>query len=366
MSHELTSTDHAVYGRNRPAWHGLGTVIPGTMSSSEAQRYARLDWRVDTEPAFVSTPGGFVEAPGAMLTVRSDLVGADRVLGIVGNRYTPIQNTELFEFMDVLAGEGGAKIDTAGSLKGGRMVWALAMLPNAMKIGSDRVNRYLLVSTSHDGSSSMEAIVTPVRVVCWNTLSAAIGASPTAGRRAPRQRITIRHTANARDRIAHAKRVLGDASESFERCREVFSSWATKKVSQRYVSAFLRAMFPDPAGSASSARAASTRNDVMELYRYRQIGADMPELRGTAWGLFNGLTQYIDRERSTRAGNRSTGEARLESTWYGSGASLRQRGATLLEETLDSYSDYDGASPLDLIHDPQRTTGEALLDSLLN
>lgn len=376
MSHEITAHDRPMYGRNRPAWHGLGTVIPGYASAAEAQRIAALDWRVDTEPAFVSVPGGFAEAPGAMLTVRSDLVGPERVLGIVGDRYSPIQNRDLFEFLDTLAGEGGAQIDTAGSLKGGRLVWALAKLPNAMKIGADVVERYLLVSTSHDGSAAMQATITPIRVVCYNTLSAALRDSAStarsqmhkakAGQPIAPNRITIRHTSAARERIKTAQRVLGNASASFERCAEVFGHWARKPVSRPYVSAFLRAIVPDPRGSASSSRAENTRREIAELYRFRQIGADQPELRGTAYGLYNALTQYIDRERTTRANGRSIAEARLDSTWYGSGAALRQQGANLLLETLDTYADYDGNSPLDLVDEPSRTTGAAVLDAMMN
>lgn len=376
MAHELTSTDHAFYGRGEPAWHKLGTVIPGYATTAEAQRLARLDWLVSTEPAFVSVPGGYAEAPGAMLTVRSDLLGPDRVLGIVGDRYSPIQNRDLFDFLDTLAGEGGAKVDTAGSLKGGRLVWALAKLPTAMKIGADIVDRYLLVSTSHDGSAAMQATVTPIRVVCYNTLSAALHSSASdaraqmhkarAGQPIAPNRITIRHTSAARERIKTAQRVLGNASASFERCAEVFGQWARKPVSRPYVNAFLRAIVPDPRGSASNKRAASIRQDIAELYSYRQIGARQPELAGTAYGLYNAVTQYIDRERSTRGNGRSAAESRLDSTWYGSGAALRQQSANLLLETLDTYADFDGGSPLDLVDAPQRTTGAAVLDAIMN
>lgn len=366
MAHMITERDHAMYGRGKAAWHGLGTVIPDYATSDQAIDIARLGWTVRKEPAFVPTPTGFAAADDCFLTTRSDIDTAERVLGIVGPAYTPIQNRDMFDFLETLAGEGGAKIDTAGSLKGGRLVWALAKLPGAMMIQSDPVEKYILVSTSHDGSAAMEACITPIRVVCWNTLSAALWNSASEakrnmhkstlanGRPRPATKITIRHTANARQRIDDARRVLGTAAASFDRCAEVYNAWSHKPVSRQYVGAFLRALVPDPGNGAKPARAQSVRNDITELFRYRQIGADSPELRGTAWGLYNAMTQYIDRERSTRGSDaQATRESRLTSTWYGSGATLRQNAANLLLETLETYADFDDSrSVLDLVDGP--------------
>ena len=148
--------------REKP-WHGLGTVVSEALTSAEALKEAGLDWRVYQQPIFTNF-GKVIE--GYRANVRST---DDKVLGVVSDRYKVVQNDEAFEFTDELLGEG-VRYETAGSLQGGRKIWLLAKLPEMYVMAGDRVSSYLVFSNTHDGSGAVRAAITPVRVVCNNTL----------------------------------------------------------------------------------------------------------------------------------------------------------------------------------------------------
>ncbi|MDO5538965.1 MAG: DUF932 domain-containing protein [Eubacteriales bacterium] len=152
--------------REKP-WHGLGTIVAQAVSSKEALQLAGLDWKV--EQTEVYTAGG-TRAEGYKANVRSS-DGA--VLGIVSDRYRIVQNEEAFAFTDALLGEG-VRYETAGALQGGKKTWILAHLPHEYIITGERISPYLVFANSHDGSAAMKVAVTPVRVVCQNTLNLAL------------------------------------------------------------------------------------------------------------------------------------------------------------------------------------------------
>lgn len=341
MAHRIESTDHAFYGSEKPAWHGLGTLVAGQPTSADALRLAKLDWTVEKRRAYFQGSNAFQVADDCYITVRAD---TECALGIVGARYSPIQNVEAFALADELAGEGGARFESAGSLMNGRRVWMLAALPETIDVQGDRVNQYLLLSNTHDGSGAMEVLVTPVRVVCWNTLSWALSGTKSANR------VSVRHTASAGERIQQARKILRTADTAFRATGDALNHLAETKVSARFRDAFLKALVPDPTDDKNRTRAENIRQDIRELATYRQIGASDPAIKGTAYGLYNGLTQWIDRERTTRTtSGRSVAESRLASTWFGSGADLRNRAANLLIDNLQ-YADADDI--LSLVDDP--------------
>ena len=204
MAHEMERFDHAVFGDNKAAWHGLGTVVEGNPTSAEAIRIAQLDWPVHKEPLYVEgAEGGRMAVPNWCATVRGDLPKDEplRVLGCVTKRYEVIQNAHAFSILDELSGEGGARIETAGSIRNGKIVYMTAILPEVTRVVDDTVCRYLLLTTAHDGTRSVQVLFTPVRVVCSNTLHWALGLS--------KNRASIVHTGNTRVKIEEAKRVLG-------------------------------------------------------------------------------------------------------------------------------------------------------------
>lgn len=154
------------YTREKP-WHGLGTRVETAPTSKEALQLAGLDWKVIQKP--ILTEDGFL-IEGFKANVRDR---DQKVLGVVSNRYKVVQNEEAFAFTDALLGEG-VRYETAGSLAEGKRTWILAMLPHKYIIAGDEITPYLVFTNSHDGSGAIKAAMTPIRVICQNTLNLAL------------------------------------------------------------------------------------------------------------------------------------------------------------------------------------------------
>ena len=157
------------YVRQAP-WHGLGVRVEEAPSSQDALRLSGLDWQV-VQQAITTTEG--VPIPGYKANLRDT---DHQVLGVVTDRYRVVQNAEAFAFTDGLLGEG-VRYETAGSLQNGRKIWLLAKLPDKYIIEGDQIDPYLMFSNSHDGSGSIKVAMTPVRVVCQNTLNLALSSA---------------------------------------------------------------------------------------------------------------------------------------------------------------------------------------------
>ncbi|MCL2285233.1 MAG: DUF945 domain-containing protein, partial [Firmicutes bacterium] len=149
-------------------WHGLGTCVETALTSGDALRESGLDWNVFQRPILTDNQ---VPIPGYKANIRDT---DNRILGVVTDRYKIVQNHEAFAFVDALLGEG-VRFETAGSLHEGRKVWMLAKLPNEYSLGGEEIAPYLVFSNSHDGNSSIRVAMTPIRVVCQNTLNLALG-----------------------------------------------------------------------------------------------------------------------------------------------------------------------------------------------
>ena len=156
----------------KPAWQEVGVKLPKLMTSSEAMEHAGLDYKVEKRPLYtLGERNRLIPVEHSFATVRTD---TSLPLGIVGDRYTVLQNTSAFEFFDTLVGKGEAIYETAGVLGRGERIWLLAKLPGYIKIRKDIINKYLLLTNTHDGSSTVIACMTPIRVVCQNTLNVAL------------------------------------------------------------------------------------------------------------------------------------------------------------------------------------------------
>ena len=165
MPHEVET----MFSARVPAWHGLGVMTPMALNSRDAIVHAGLDWTVATRPmvTFDAENGakGFVAVPDHYATVRET---DDKVLGVVGSRYTPIQNLECFDFMDTIVDDSGATYETAGSLYDGKVVWMLLNLNKPAQIDEDITHNYLLLTNSHDGSSSLKGFRCGMKVLFTN------------------------------------------------------------------------------------------------------------------------------------------------------------------------------------------------------
>ena len=326
MAHLVAELDRPMYGSNKPAWHGLGTVVAGQPTSEEAIRYAGLDWSVSLEDFYTAD---MVTVPGHKLTVRTDLPGSDarRVLGVVRDRYTPIQNADAFVWADQLVGGAGARFESAGSLKNGRIVWLLAQLPEEIRVKDDTVAEYLLITTSHDGSKACQVLLTPIRVVCWNTLSLALNQAAAV--------VSIKHTASAGSRLDEARRVLGLARRYFEAAETVFNRLADVRLSDSHVRALTEKLIPNPPEPASDTRARNARAEVLRLYHGGQQGARQDAVLGTAYGFVNAVAEYVDHVRNTRGSDATARqENRFESIHWGSAADMKRRALELTAESV--------------------------------
>ena len=332
MAHEIWTLDNVILGSSEGAWHKQGHVFKGQVSPEEAIQLAKMGWSTVCEQLVLPNgKGGFLKAPNAFATVRDDLPLDDprRILGVVSSRYDPIQNGECFGILDELCGESGARIETAGTLKNGRVVWMMAVNPQKTTVVDDFIARYLLVSSSHDGSKALQIMFTPVRVVCWNTLNWAMGGK--------QNKATVRHTKNRDAKLTDAKAVLGLSDEYFNEHQDTMRKMAKTSIDDRFAAAYLTALFPDPDDESQAwSTNAKKRNRCFKLYKGEQSGGDQTACKGTAYGLANAVGEWIDHERTTlTSAGRERTDARMDSTMFGSGAQLRETAFSALTRTLE-------------------------------
>ena len=216
------------YTRERP-WHGLGTRVEEAPSSREALRLAGLDWQVLQKP-IMTTDGQMVKGFRANVRDRDS-----RVLGVVTDRYKVVQNEDAFAFTDDLLGEG-VTYETAGSLQDGRKTWLLAELPQRYIISGDEIAPYLVFMNAHDGSGSIKVAMTPVRVVCMNTLNLALATAKRCWSTAHTGDIRAK-IEDARDTLLFAETYMGELGKAVERLRQI-------KLSDRQVMAYIDQLFP--------------------------------------------------------------------------------------------------------------------------
>lgn len=216
------------YTRERP-WHGLGTRVEEAPSSREALRLAGLDWQVLQKP-IMTTDGQMVKGFRANVRDRDS-----RVLGVVTDRYKVVQNEDAFAFTDDLLGEG-VTYETAGSLQDGRKTWLLAELPQRYIISGDEIAPYLVFMNAHDGSGSIKVAMTPVRVVCMNTLNLALATAKRCWSTAHTGDIRAK-IEDARDTLLFAETYMGELGKAVERLRQI-------RLSDRQVMAYIDQLFP--------------------------------------------------------------------------------------------------------------------------
>jgi phage/plasmid-like protein (TIGR03299 family) len=301
-------------------WHGLGTKLGAPATAREAIQAAALDYEVTL--ADLTTTSG-IPVNGRKAVVRSD---TEDVLGVVGNSYVPVQNQQAFAFLDAIVADGSLRYHTAGALRKGEKIWLLAKLPGQMRVrfSDDISEKYLLLSNSHDGSSALRVFFTTIRVVCANTLAV-------ADREGRGDGISIRHQGDLASKIRQARDVLGIAARYFDDLEGQFDLLARHYPSYAQVSAFYKALYPDPEDGNSS-RAQNVRDELFRLYESGK-GQDIPEIKSTTWAAFNAVTEYVDHFRPTRAKTEAHRAAnRLESAWFGSGSQLKQQALQLAVE----------------------------------
>lgn len=300
MSHDIETngTEAAFATLRQPAWHGLGTVFNEEVTTQQMLELAHLDnWNVRLEPVYVEGVPAERFATQSFAVVRDNPFDGEKdVLSVVGKRYKTLQNEELFDFGATLG--SGARWETAGSIKSGRVVFGSIALERETVLDpsgvSDKINTYLLLHTSHDGSVSVQASITPVRVVCANTLNFAL--------RSVKQSFKVRHTQTLEGKMAAAREALGMAElymDDFDKAAQVLFE---TPVNDKQIEDIFAAAYPKPDKDAS--KAALTRWENKRVAVGEIMFSDTTyAVKDTAWGVLNALTENLDWNRGVRNDN---------------------------------------------------------------
>jgi phage/plasmid-like protein (TIGR03299 family) len=338
MGHGITDTDHMFSVRRMP-WHGLGAVLEDYPSSiDDALERAGLGWRVDQGDVLVVRvpereddlgrchPAQIAEArtPDGnryRANIRSD---TGDLLGIVSDDYRVVDNREAFAFLDALIGSE-LHFETAGSLHGGRRVWALARLPEWLEVGGDETAMYVYVANAHDGSMAVTAAATGVRIVCANTLGWALRRSQYG--EAARRTYRFRHTGDLAVKFAEARQVMGMTLDYAKQFKALGDRLARERMTPwRFERSVLEPLLPTEEGMGQRARAnrERARAAALELFRGRGPAGDTSgNSPGTKWAAANAVAEYAD------YGRRATSRTNQVQRSFEDGQ-IKQRGLELV------------------------------------
>ena len=262
------------YVREKP-WHNLGNRVEEAPTSADALRLAGLDWTVKQHP--VQLVGGVV-IPGYKANTRST---DKRVLGIVSDRYKIVQNTEAFSFTDELIG-GDVRYETAGSLQHGKRIWLLAKMPQT-KVAGDEVDPYLCFTNTHDGTGSIRVCMTPIRVVCNNTLNVALNTA--------RRSWSACHTGDMEAKLTEARTCLELAGMYMNELNNYADQLANTKVTEDGVNTLLDNLFPET--EEITERKKKTIEKTKEEFYVCYMRPDIAKFLGTAWGVVNAMSDMV-------------------------------------------------------------------------
>ena len=306
MSHEIETMAYA----GEVPWHGLGQQVPADLSPQQMMESAGLDWTVEKQ-TLVTLEGA--EVPEKKALVRSS---DNKVLDIVGKNWNPVQNIEAFEFFDDFVRSGDMQMHTAGSLKGGQIVWGLAKVNDSFELfGGDKVDSYLLFSNPHRFGQSIDVRFTPIRVVCNNTLTLSLNQES-------QNAVKLNH--KKQFDADEVKRMLGVAEFKLNQYKEMAQFLGTKQFKLDNVREYFNDLFPTYSKKESDELVISRPGQRLEELLNSQPGANYAQ--GSWWSAFNAVTYYTDHER----GNDS--DARLQSAWYGQSKNLKIKA---LEKALE-------------------------------
>lgn len=317
-------------------WHGLGTELQNLATAQEAIEAAGLGYDILQTPVVATQGGQKLTIPGMKALIPADRFGKPDCpcFGVVSDTYKVIQNREAFGFFDNIVGKGEAVYETAGALSLGEKIWILAKLPENLKVGKqgDEVAQYILLYNSHTGKAAARAKLTPVRVVCQNTLNASLKGDGASA--------VIRHTGDVMANMRQASELLGFAKAQYAEAGEKYNLLASTQANKAIVNSFLNEFIPMPAKPKTQnkreldqwAEAVTAvkfdRGNIVNLFE-----SGTGNHGESLWDLYNGVTEYTDHfvsaardmqvslkgieARPWRAGKKAVGESRLNSVWFG-------------------------------------------------
>ncbi len=356
MAHNLNFNErtgkYSFFTVQQKAWHGLGQIVEQYPTSEEAIKHAGLDYEVVKSPlftkgsGFIETAQGIelgsteLEVPNYFANIRTD---NNAVLGVVGKDYHIVQNREAFNFFDAIVGGGdGILYETAGALGKGERIFITAKLPDYIRVGNgdDVTEKYIFLTTSHDGSGSIKAAFTPNRIVFQNHLNASL--------RNMTNVVRIKHTSGAKQRIENAHKIMGLANTLSDQLQGIFNDWAKVRVSDREVKKLIQlALCPNKETldllqkGAEDEVSTVFKNTVDDAFGYAMMSdtQQMETTKGTLFGAYNAVTGYFQNVRNYR-----DSEAKLQSIVMGGTAQLKSQKAF---ELCTAFA-LDGAEILNL------------------
>lgn len=277
------NVENMFYVRETP-WHGLGTRVMEAPDSKNALIMAGLDWKVIQEPIY--TDQGEVIS-GYKANVRDS---DRRVLGVVTNKYKVIQNDEAFAFTDSLLGEG-VRYETAGSLQGGRRVWMLARLPHEYIISGERISPFLVFSNTHDGSGAIKVALTPVRVVCCNTLNLALNTA--------KRSWSMIHTGDIREKMQEAKETLFMAEKYMDHLGKEFENLRRIKMPDKQVMEYIKLLLP--VDNQATPQQVKNMMRLREDMKTRYFDApDLKDIGDNAYRFINAVSDFATHSKPLR------------------------------------------------------------------
>jgi len=308
MAHEVENIAYI----NATPWHGLGHRLPPNQPIEVWQKAAGMDFQIkETEVLYSVSEGVGLHvktSPDNKVLFRSD---TQAPLSVVSKRYQVVQPKAVLEFYRDMVSIGGFELETAGILKGGKKLWALAKTgQETMLKGGDKVKAYLLLATSCDGTLATTAQFTSVRVVCNNTLQMAVGESKGA--------VKVPHSTTF-DPI-QVKQSLGLGITAWDQFMDSIKLLSERKVHRIEAMNYLVDVLGNPAIPLVEQPNQKALQTVHALFSGGGKGADMASASNTAWGLLNAVTDYVDHQRRAR-----NDDYRLDSAWFGMGASIKQK-----------------------------------------
>lgn len=272
------------------AWHGLGQVVNHAMTTEQAIKYANLNYEVSKTDVFFYADGVPVKVDGHYATYRTD--NGDH-LGLVKSRYEIVQNTDAFGFFDAIIDSGEAIFETAGALGKGERIFLCAKLPDDLMVGGEAINKYIMLTNSHDGTSSVIAGMTNIRVVCNNTLQAAL--------KGLENKVSIDHVSGAKNKLKEAHRVMGIASKYSSQVSEIFNRMVDVKMDEgQYRAYFEKVLKPEYKADMTSdeKKEMSTRLknmiDSTTQFAFTHPTQTTDEATNTLWGAYNSISGYYN------------------------------------------------------------------------
>lgn len=312
MSHNLNynakAKRHSFVSVKEMPWHKLGKIVDNRMTSRECIEEALLDYTVVKAPVYVKYKENLIidgkEQRGTLIpdkyaTYREDTGVA---FNVVGSNYEVIQNRDAFNFFDEIVGQDRAIYETAGALGNGETVFITAKLPDHLLIGGkDTINQYILLTMSHDGSGSIIAKFTPVRVVCNNTLTSALNGGKNV--------FKIKHTKSAKSRMEEAQQLLQITYKSGIATQELYQMLTKVNINDSTREKYFFDLFLTPEELAGVARGVNIwntndlistkkKNQLAKLFEYAEVGPGQDMFRGTAYNAYNAISGYVQNVKS--------------------------------------------------------------------